>query len=211
MTIFDLYSKTMKKFIFVLLLIPAIGCSQTSTTSSYIQEIQKYRYEENIKFADKKTTALTKKDFRKFSALDFFPIDFNYRIEAKFDLRKDPMLFEMQTTTDRKPLYKAYGIATFKLNDTTYTLQVYQDQELIVKPEYKDHLFVPFVDKTSGNESYGGGRYLDVRQPKDGVIVLDFNKAYNPYCAYNYKYSCPIPPRENHLDVAIKAGIKAFE
>ena len=201
----------MNKLILILFLIPMIGCSQGPTTSAYIQEIKKYRYEENIKFADKETTILTKKDFKKFSALNFFPIDTNYRIEAKFELHKDQKLFEMQTTTDRKPLYKTYGIATFELNGKKFTLQVYQDQELIQKPGYKDHLFVPFVDKTSGNESYGGGRYMDVQQPKDGILLLDFNKSYNPYCAYNYKYSCPIPPRENHLDVAIKAGIKAFK
>ncbi len=201
----------MKKLILALLLIPVIGCSQSPTASTYIQEIRKYRYEENIKFADKETTILTKKDFKRFSALDFFPIDTNYRIAAKFELHKDPKLFEMQTTTDRKPLYKTYGIATFKLEGKTYVLQVYQDQELIQKPGYKDHLFVPFVDKTSGNESYGGGRYLDIQQPKDDIIILDFNKSYNPYCAYNERYSCPIVPRENYLETKIEAGVKAFE
>lgn len=201
----------MKKYLFLLILIPLIGCSQTATTSSYIQEIRKYRYEENIKFADKETTILTKKDFKKFSALDFFPIDSNYRIQAKFELQKDPKVFQMQTTTDRVSLYKTYGIATFTIDGNKYSLRIYQDQELINKPEYKDYLFVPFVDKTSGNESYGGGRYLDVSHPKDGIIELDFNKAYNPYCAYNEKYSCPIPPRENHLKVAIKAGVKVFK
>ncbi len=201
----------MKKYLFLLILIPLIGCSQTATTSSYIQEIRKYRYEENIKFADKETTILTKKDFKKFSALDFFPIDSNYRIQAKFELQKDPKVFQMQTTTDRVSLYKTYGIATFTIDGNKYSLRIYQDQELKDKPEYKDYLFVPFVDKTSGNESYGGGRYLDVSHPKDGIIELDFNKAYNPYCAYNEKYSCPIPPRENHLKVAIKAGVKVFK
>ncbi len=201
----------MAKYLCILLLIPLIGCAQSSVTSSYIQEIRKHRYEENIKFADKNTTILTKKDFKKFSSLDFFPIDSNYRIRATFELQKDPKVFQMQTTTDRISLYKTYGIATFNLNGKSYALRVYQDQELLDKPEYKDYLFVPFVDKTCGDESYGGGRYLDVKPPKDGMIELDFNKAYNPYCAYNDKYSCPIPPRENHLTVAIKAGVKAFK
>jgi len=201
----------MQKYLFIFFLIPILGCSQIAETSPYIQEIKKYRYEENIKFADKETTILTKKDFKKFSSLDFFPIDSNFRIEAKFTLHKDQKVFQMQTTTDRVSLYKKYGVATFEIDKKSYTLQIYQDQELIEKPGYKEHLFVPFVDKTCGNESYGGGRYLDIGQPKNGIIVLDFNKAYNPYCAYNEKYSCPIPPRENHIDVAINAGIKAFK
>ena len=67
------------------------------------------------------------------------------------------------------------------------------------------------MDKTNGKESYGGGRYLDLEIPEDKIIILDFNKAYNPYCAYSDRYSCPIPPIENHLDVAINAGFKAFK
>ena len=176
-----------------------------------MNNIKMHRYDLNIEFSDKKTTPLTKKDFKKFSSLDFFPIDSNYHIEAKFELNKNPKLFEMPTTTDRLPIYKTYGVATFNYNGEKYQLQVYQNQELILKPGYKDHLFIPFMDKTNGNESYGGGRYLDLENPKDDTIILDFNKAYNPYCAYNYKYSCPIPPLENHLDISIKAGVKAFK
>ena len=197
--------------VLLLLFITLTGCSQSSRSNSYIQEIRKHRYEQNIKFADKKTTILTKKDFKKFSSLDFFPIDSTYRIEAKFELNKNPKLFEMPTTTDRLPIYKTYGVANFKLNGKAYQLQVYQNQELILEAGFEDHLFVPFLDKTNGNESYGGGRYLDIQQPKDSIIILDFNKAYNPYCAYNDSYSCPIPPRENHLDIPIKAGVKAFK
>ena len=202
----------MQRFSIILfLLISLTGCSQDSKTKSYIQEIRKHRYEKNIEFADKKTTPLTKKDFKKFSSLSFFPIDSSYRIEAKFVLNENPVLFEMPTTTSRLPIYKTYGTATFNLNGKTHELQVYQNQELILNPEYKDHLFVPFTDSTNGNESYGGGRYIDTTFPKDGIILLDFNKAYNPYCAYNDRYSCPIPPKENHLDIAIKAGVKAFK
>lgn len=202
----------MRKLIFLLLFsITLTGCSQSSTKDSYIQEIRKHRYDINIEFADKKTTILTKKNFKKFSALEFFPIDTNYKIEAKFELIENPVLFEMQTSTDRKPIYKTYGVATFELNGKTHKLQVYQNQELILDPEYTDYLFIPFMDTTNGNLSYGGGRYLDLTIPKDDTIVLDFNKAYNPYCAYNDEYSCPIPPRENHLDIAINAGVKVFK
>lgn len=200
-----------KLCVLLLLLMPLTGCSQNTPSTSHQDEIKIFQYDMNIKFADKNTTILTKKDFKKFSSLDFFPIDSNYRIEAKFDLNENPKLFEMPTTTDRLPIYKTFGVATFELNGEKYQLHVYQNQELILKPGYKDHLFIPFMDKTNGNESYGGGRYLDLEDPKGDTIILDFNKAYNPYCAYNYKYSCPIPPLENHLEVAIKAGVRAFK
>lgn len=195
----------------ILLLISLTGCSQTLKSTSYIDVIKEHRYNLNIEFADTKTSPLTKKDFKKFSSLDFFVIDSSYRITAKFKLTKNPVLFQMQTTTDRKPIYKTYGVATFEFNGKTHELQIYQNQELILKPKYKNHLFIPFLDTTNGNESYGGGRYLDLEIPKGDTIILDFNKAYNPYCAYNYSYSCPIPPKENHLNIAIKAGVKTFK
>tara|TARA_R110002073_G_scaffold220418_1_gene380604 strand:+ start:93461 stop:93970 length:510 start_codon:yes stop_codon:yes gene_type:complete len=165
----------------------------------------------NIEFSDRKTSPLTDNDFANFTALNFFPIDSTYRVYAHFELNENPRLFQMKTTTDEMPLYKAYGIATFELNGQNIQLQVYQNQELITKPGYKNHLFIPFMDATNTKESYGGGRYLDLEKPKNDTLLIDFNKAYNPYCAYNDKYSCPIPPRENHLDIAIKAGIKTFK
>ena len=77
--------------------------------------------------------------------------------------------------------------------------------------EYKEHLFVPFRDATSGKTSYGGGRYLDINIPKDGNVVLNFNLAYNPYCAYTNGWYCSIPPAENTLKVEVKAGLMAPE
>ncbi|MCB0475507.1 MAG: DUF1684 domain-containing protein, partial [Flavobacteriaceae bacterium] len=100
---------------------------------------------------------------------------------------------------------------TFELNGQSLKLHVYQNQELIKQAEYENHIFIPFTDLSSGNESYGGGRYIDLEIPRGDTLVIDFNKAYNPYCAYNHKYSCPIPPRENSLPVAIHAGVKAFK
>jgi uncharacterized protein (DUF1684 family) len=77
--------------------------------------------------------------------------------------------------------------------------------------EYRDYLFLPFADLTNGEETYGGGRYLDLTIPTGNTILLDFNKAYNPYCAYNPKYSCPLVPKQNRLDIPIIAGVKAFK
>ena len=170
-----------------------------------------FQYDMNIKFSDKKTTPLSQKDFKKFSSLDFFAIDSIYRIKAIFVRTPDAIPFEMSTTTDRKSIEVKYGEARFNLNGKQLTLSIYQNAELIQKPQYKNYLFLPFMDKTNGNESYGGGRYLDLEIPSGDTIILDFNKAYNPYCAYNFKYSCPIPPLENHLKIVIKAGVKTFK
>ena len=98
-------------------------------------------------------------------------------------------------------------IDDFKLKGQQFNLNIYQN----VESEDKDYLFLPFSDETNGIESYGGGRYIDLRIPEGNQLTIDFNSAYNPYCAYNDKYSCPLTPRKNHLDVEVKAGIKVFE
>jgi uncharacterized protein (DUF1684 family) len=116
----------------------------------------------------------------------------------------------MKTSTDRKPLYVKYGELSFTIDDRDLKLNVYKNIELSKKEEYKDYLFLPFSDLTSGKESYIGGKYIDLRIPKGDTIVIDFNTSYNPYCAYNHKYSCPKVPLENDLNIEIKAGVKKF-
>ena len=118
----------------------------------------------------------------------------------------------MQTSSDRQPVYVKYADLYFTLKGKKMKLAVYQSQSLKENPEYFDYLFLPFTDLTNGEGSYSGGRYIDLRIPEEGVkkISLDFNKAYNPYCAYSGGYSCPVPPAENNLDMAITAGVKAY-
>ena len=143
-----------------------------------------------------------------------FDIDKNYLVEASLELTPNAPIFEMQTTTVRLPLYKKYGIARFTLNGKKCELSVYQSLDLMTSLDYANYLFLPFTDNTSGNESYGGGRYMDVMTTditEENTVFLNFNNTYNPYCAYNDKYSCPLTPRKNHLDLEIKAGIKAFK
>ena len=119
--------------------------------------------------------------------------------------------FKMQTTTSRVSDERIYGILTFQLKGKTYNLNVYQGKDLMTTEGYEDYLFLPFLDNTNGEDSYGGGRYIDLRIPKGNELIIDFNKAYNPFCAYNEKYSCPIVPRENYVDIEIRAGVKAFK
>ena len=117
----------------------------------------------------------------------------------------------MKTTTNRLPEYRKYGELKFSLEGKMLTLSVYQNLELTKKAGFEDYLFIPFTDLTNGDETYGGGRYIDFRmdQLKEKLVRLDFNRAYNPYCAYSKGYSCPIPPAENLLPVAIRAGVKS--
>lgn len=179
--------------------------------SDFSVKIKHHRDSINAAFKDSSTSILDKKYREKFTELAFYPINEKFRVKAKFKAIKKAKVFEMKTTTKRLPLYKAYGKLYFEINGKALELTVYQSQDLKNKEGYEDYLFIPFTDLTSGEESYGGGRYLDLRIKDLKNPVIDFNLCYNPYCAYNAKYSCPIPPAENFLDVKIEAGVKAFE
>jgi len=148
---------------------------------------------------------LTKEEINEFNGLDYFNFDSTYQLQAIFKKQKGPK-FGMVTSTERTPIYRRYGILTFNLGDKSLSLEVYQNIKLSKSKEYKHYLFVPFRDKTCGNSSYGGGRYLDIEKQKGKLWLIDFNLAYNPYCAYSYRYSCPIPPKVNTLGAYIKAG-----
>ena len=190
-----------------------ISCSNPDKKNSYEAQIKEFQYRLNVEYADKKTSPLTDEDFKTFKSLDYFPIDSTYKVTATLTYVYDAPVFKMQTTTDRLPLYKTYVIAKFTLKGKELEIPIYQSQELMTDPQYKDYLFLPFKDLTNGKDSYAGGRFLDLKlPPKDATtMVIDFNEAYNPYCAYNHKFSCPIPPDANVLDVAIPAGVKAYK
>ena len=200
----------MKNFVFVLFFFLAF---QITAQESYTKEIKDYQYEQNIKFHDKRSSPLKAKDLKTFKALSFYKIDEKYKVIAKLVKEENPEIFEMPTTTDRKPLYIKYGTLYFTIDGKEQQLSIYQNKDFDRSPVYKNYLFLPFTDLTSGTESYGGGRYLDVfttDEKPDGTIVIDFNKSYNPYCAYNDKFSCPITPKENKVTVALRAGVKNF-
>jgi len=176
--------------------------------SSVVTGIQKFQDELNAEFRNSEETPLTEEDLATFTGLPFYPMDTAFYVVARFERAVDAVPFEMKTTTARKPIYELYGIAYFTIQGKPFQLQIYQNHKLRETEEYKDYLFLPFTDLTSGDESYPGGRFIDLKIPKGDTIIIDFNKAYNPLCAYNHKYSCPIPPAENFLDVAITAGVK---
>lgn len=150
---------------------------------------------------------LNAEEISEFGGLDYFEFTSTFQIEATFTKKKGRR-FKMPTSTDRLPIYRRYGLIQFTINDSLYELEVYQNMAIRKEKGFKDYLFIPFRDNTSRNETYGGGRYLDVRIPDGKTLLLDFNLAYNPYCAYSYRYSCPVPPKVNTLNVGIRAGEK---
>ena len=170
-----------------------------------------FQKELNSEFKDASRSPLTESDLKVFKGLDFFPIDSIYVVEAQFSRTIDSDWFDMPTTRERIDKYGVYGILDFEISGEAFSLEVYQSEKLMSTEEYANHLFLPFLDDTNGEESYGGGRYMDLEIPLSQVVVLDFNKAYNPYCAYNSEYSCPLVPIQNTLDISINAGVKSFK
>lgn len=145
--------------------------------------------------------------------MSFFPVNEKYRMICRFERTLNSPWFRMESSGPIKKNYRVYGTIHFTINDTAVTLNIYQSQDLMVTQQYHDHLFIPFTDVTSGEETYASGRYIDleIKDIANDKVLIDFNKAYNPYCAYvSGKYNCPIPPAENRLMVAIRAGEKAF-
>ncbi|WP_051167046.1 DUF1684 domain-containing protein [Hymenobacter norwichensis] len=173
------------------------------------KQVLAHQAELNAEYRDAARSPLPPAVRGQFTGLPFFPIRYEACVLARFVRDSSQASFAMPTSTERKAMYRKYGELHFVLEGKPQHLTVYQSLDLLRRKEYQDYLFVPFTDLTNGRSSYGGGRYLDLRlgQIKDGQLVLDFNRAYNPFCAYSSAYSCPVPPPENRLPVAIEAGV----
>ena len=144
--------------------------------------------------------------------LRFFPATKTYRVTAQFKQTPDAQPFDMATYSGITKPFVKYGTLHFTIKGQPIELAVYRSLRLAKIPAYQNHLFIPFKDITNGESTYGGGRYIDILTTdiKNDKLLLDFNKCYNPWCAFSDGYNCPIPPSENHLDVAILAGEKNF-
>jgi uncharacterized protein len=208
------FEKSILLKVFILLLgfsqIVNLSAQTKLSLEEHQQKIAKEREEKNQSFREE-SSPLPQEKIADFQGLNYYSIDYQYFVKCKFVRSKKKKTINIPTSTQRIAVYKKYGELVFELNGQTCRLTVYQNEEISRRPGYADYLFVPFRDLTSNKSTYGGGRYLDFRIPKTDEVWLDFNSAYNPYCAYSYKYSCPIPPKENTLNVAIEAGEKNFE
>jgi len=199
-------------FAILLLLWSRTIAGQTRPDSlAHRQLVQVFQQDLNREFADPKESPLTAAERQAFTALPFYPTRYAYVVQAQLLRDSTSQPFAMETSTARRPLYRKYGELRFVLNGQAQRLSVYQSVDLLKRPGFEDYLFVPFTDLTNGHGSYGGGRYLDLRIPPAGSsgLTLDFNRAYNPSCAYNHSYSCPVPPAENRLAATIPAGVRS--
>jgi uncharacterized protein len=204
----------MKKVIYfiigiVLIVVLAYTFSETGTSAEvYNKEIEKERTQKNRDFtSDNPVFPLTAAQKKSFSGLNYFPPNVAYNIAADLEVLNEDSLLSIATTTGEKQKYVRYAYAHFQLANQKLRLTIYKSMDRLSK----GMLFVPFTDPTNGKETYEGGRYLDVKSTNGSSLMLDFNRAYNPYCAYNETYSCPIPPRENHLKIPIEVGEKTYK
>jgi len=172
------------------------------------KEVLEYQKEVKESYFNPEKTPLKEDELKDFKGLNFYPYNEKFVVKAILERLENQPAFKMPTSGKNQPDYKRYGILHFTIDDKKFELEVYQNIDLIKMKGYKKHLFLPFIDETSGNETYGAGRYLDIEIPDGKDIVLDFNKAYHPYCAYTLGYSCPITPDVNFLKTEILAGVK---
>ena len=200
------------KYTFVLFFSLLLSCNSKDKRPLIGETV--YQQKLNAVFKDASKSPLKKKDLKNFKGLDFFPVDSSYIITASIEKTPDTPFLGMDTNTVEQSYYRKFGILTFTMKEKEFQLTLYQSLEESQNPIFEDYLFLPFTDKTSGGESYGGGRYMDVFKSNintNGTVELNFNNTYNPYCAYNDEYSCPLTPRENHLDLKVAAGVKDFK
>jgi uncharacterized protein len=170
--------------------------------------IQKERSAKDAVFKSNSDSPIPPKDRVRFQGLAYFPFDPNLKYSVHLIRHRSPEPVRLGTNTGEIRSGLRYGYFEFQAGGKTCRLQVYRLEDA---PDYSGGgLFIPFRDATTGVETYSAGRYLDLKENTTGIYDLDFNRAYNPSCAYNEEYSCPVPPQENTLAIAIRAGEKKY-
>lgn len=196
-------------YLFLLLIISInISCSMRNSADSkdLLTQISEFQLKLKSEWENPETTALREDEIEKFQGIHFFPIDLDYVVKASFKSSENQKRIAFPTSANKIKYYKEFGEVLFELNNQTYSLTIYASDPPI--EGYENFLFLPFMDDTNGETSYGGGRYLDfeIDDIVNNELIIDFNKSYNPNCAYSNYYNCPIPPINNYLEVEIKAG-----
>lgn len=203
----------MEKLGYIFILLLSFSCS---TQNSLNPRTEKERANVDILIFQKELinewnnpekTPLKADEKDSFQGIHFFPVDLNYRIHADFTPIKEGTTHPFPTSANKIKYYKEYGKIHFILHSKSFELTLYQSDPPI--EGYETSLFLPFMDETNGETTYGGGRYLDleISDIKNKKVWIDFNQAYNPYCAYSSHYNCPIPPANNFLETQIRAGV----
>jgi uncharacterized protein (DUF1684 family) len=179
----------------------------------YAWEMKQYRHQKDQFFATSPDAPIPARERQQFHGLRYFEPDLAYRVEATLEPFSAPEIVQLGTTTGRITQHYRYGEVRFTIDGQAARLTAYKSADAHGHEDEEDRsLFLPFRDATTGKESYGAGRYLEVEEGAGGSeqLVLDFNLAYSPWCAYSEAYSCVLPPAENRLDVAIRAGEQSY-
>ena len=170
------------------------------------EKLKAFREKRDRFFKEDSQSPLKESDRKKFKGLIYYPIDLNYAmigIIERYPTEPKPIYVNLPTSKGREKKYVKYGRFRFRREGKEYSLHIY-------RPLGGGELFLPFKDKTSGTETYSDGRYLYIEPLPGGKVLIDFNRAYNPFCQYHEKYTCPLPPKENWLEIAIQVGEKRF-
>lgn len=179
--------------------------------NDYFKEIAEYRKELNEEFLDPDSSPLKQEDRIDFKEHDFFPVDEKYKVLARFEPTPNARPFPLKTSTGSTQLYRRLGILHFKLDGEDHQLEAYLRVQSFALSSKVNYVFLPIIDTTTGISTYSAGRYLHYEGiPEGEEWVIDFNKLYNPLCAYNENYECPLVPEANHLSIAIEAGVKDY-
>ncbi len=193
-------------FIAALVLSAACSPTQVEDDASFAKSLAEFRAAKEQAFREPDSPVPpARRD--ELLPLAYFPGSPDYRVPAVLRVEQDRVTLEMPTSTVERRLMQRVGTLEFALKGQSLALGAFTE----ASAPNMDRLFVPFVDLTSGTETYSAGRYLDLDRTRTGLYVIDFNRAYNPYCYYNSTYDCPYPPRENRLKVPVRAGEKMRE
>jgi uncharacterized protein (DUF1684 family) len=208
----------MKRILTITISLALLSCGNTETnvskqaemhtTTSVLADAQQFQNELKTFYLDEKKSPLSAADKKDFKGIDFFPLNEKFIVKALFSKIDSAAILPFPTSAKKIKYFKEYGKLQFEIEGVRQELTLYESVPPIAG--YEDELFLPFKDGTTGRTSYGAGRYLDVHK-KDIVndsLIIDFNKAYNPYCAYSSDYNCPIPPNSNTLKGNIEAGVR---
>jgi uncharacterized protein len=189
-----------------LAILPACSSGPSAPDDSeYVNGLTIARTAKDQQFRDASDSPVPKDKRDALLPLRYFPVDPSYSVPAALKLADDRPVFEMPTSTGALRKMQLVGLLEFTLEGEPRSLGAFvEDGTRQIR-----NLFVPFADMTTGTETYSAGRYLDIEPTTTGYYMIDFNRAYNPYCAYNAAYECPFPPPSNRLKVAIRAGEKA--
>jgi len=200
----------MMKYMLLLMIAGFISCAGVRERRQFQSSFEAYQKSYKEGFLTNSRSPLGESDL---DSLDFYSPDVTWKVKCKCKEATEAQPFDMPTYSGVTRRYILYAVANCQRGGQAFSVSLYQNIHPPANPIYKNQLFLPFKDETNGESTYGGGRYinLQITDIKNGTLMIDFNRSYNPWCAYSDGYNCPIPPKENHLKFEVAAGEKLFK